>query len=133
MGGIAAAAEPSTDPSLGFECYSVHGRFFTSNGIGCRMWIVGTNRIVAIYNCDALPVPMDSYVEPPGPKYVFIYGDYQICPLEAERRGWMRGVKLVAAHHLVVERSTVAYGAKNSVVFRVLSTWQDELPNNVSK
>ena len=107
------------------DCFSVHARFFTSNGIPCRLWVVGTRRVLSVENCESLPEPMERYVAPPGPAFVVIYGDYLVCPLEPDRPGWMRTVTLRTAERLVVERE---HPNGPPEVFRVKSTWVSKEP-----
>jgi len=118
--GSAAARAQGAEPQ--FPCEPVHGRFYTSNGIPCRLVVFRTRRILAVRNCAELPKPMDRYVSWPMP-YRLIYGDYVVCPLETERRGWMRAVKITSASRLVVEDFNPEQ-LDRVTTYRVTSTWR---------
>jgi len=55
-------------------------------------------------------------------EYRVIYGDYVVCPIEAERSGWMRTVKIVSASRLVVVDFDQAQ-PDHTITYRVKSTW----------
>jgi len=94
-GAESQAAEP---------CFWLHGRLFAANGNPTfRIWPIGTKRILGVSTGEAigdLPAP----VQPLFSSDAFdvdVYGDYQVCPLAPDRRGWMRFVRLVQARRLV--------------------------------
>lgn len=53
-----------------------------------------------------------------SPDHSYIYGDFDICPLEADRPGHMRRVCVVGAEKLVVKNLR-----NDRPAFRLLSTW----------
>jgi hypothetical protein len=55
-----------------------------------------------------------------SPEYSFIYGDFELCPVEPDKPAQMRRVQIVGAENLVVEN---AHGLLRPP-FRLLSTWQ---------
>jgi len=48
----------------------------------------------------------------------YIYGDFEICPLEPVRAGYMRAVCVLSAEKLVVQNLR-----RSRPAFRLLSTW----------
>ena len=103
-----------------FPCFKHHGRLSTQNGIGVRIWLIGTKRSVGIDG--ELPKVLQDLEEPymrlDLEEHSYIFGDFTICPLEIDRPGHMRHVRLVAAEKLVVQN---AQGLRPA--FKVPSTW----------
>lgn len=105
------------------QCFTVHGRLQSYNGNPIfRIWIVGTHRLLGISDSwvkysgkdsDPTKVMMpdiQSHVLPENVRklwpsgYMFataIFGDYEVCPLEKEKVGWMQPVCISHATHLV--------------------------------
>ncbi len=81
-------------------CFSVHGRIIVANGIPYRLWVIGTHRVLAP---DAVPQKVENLLEMDRvhPMSVSVFGDYEVCPLEKERPGWIRAVCIEGASHLV--------------------------------
>ena len=84
------------------NCYWVVGRLFTANGTPTfRIWPKGTKRLLGVVSrsgdaeaADILP-PKVRRMNPSFDRSV--WGDFRVCPLTAERAGWMRMVILVNA------------------------------------
>jgi hypothetical protein len=113
--GSAQSAAPPT-----FPCFKHHGRMSSgSNGIPTRIWLIGTNRVVAVGGRYTLPENGDRYLDPTTPDYSYIYGDFELCPEEPDVVGTMRHVLLVGAEHLVVENIVDS----SRPPFKLLSTW----------
>jgi hypothetical protein len=92
---------------------------YGSNGIPTRIWLIGTNRVVAVGGRYTLPENGDRYLDPTTPDYSFIYGDFELCPEEPDVAGTMRHVLLVGAENLVVENILDS----SRPPFKLLSTW----------
>ena len=100
-------------------CAKHHGRLSSQNGIGLKIWLIGTTRMVAVDNViDELPQSVARYLYMTSPDHSYIYGDFNICPLEADRPGQLRRVCVVGAEKLVVQNLRDSRPA-----FRLLSTW----------
>ena len=107
--GPALADEGACRPKVEEPCFSVHGRLEAYNGAPTfRLWIIGTRRVLGVSAEGAksgrpdLPVVLgDKLGADAFSKRVF--GDYQVCPITRERRGWMQMVCLKSASNLVVE------------------------------
>jgi len=102
---LGAAAEGQQAQCMGSPrvidaCFSVHGRVIVTNGIPYRLWVIGTHRVLAP---DEVPQTVEDLLEMDGDHLmsVSVFGDYEVCPLEKERPGWMRAVCLESASHLV--------------------------------
>src|SRR5262245_13854960 len=101
--GIGADSQTSQQPS--FPCFTQHGRLTAfSNGIAVRLWLIGTKRVVHPEGDLKLPPDFDRYLDPMPPhSYGIVYGDFEICPLEADVPGQMRRVRIGSAERLVVD------------------------------
>jgi hypothetical protein len=100
-------------------CMKRHGRLSSQNGIGRKIWLIGTTRMVAIDSGTGnLPAAVDRYLDMASPDHSYIYGDFTICPLEVDRPGHLRRVCIAAAEKLVVQNLRRARPP-----FRLLSTW----------
>ena len=100
-------------------CFKHHGRLSSQNGIALKIWLIGTTRMVALDNdFDSLPPVVRKYLEMTSPDHSYIYGDFDICPLERDTPGHLRSVCVVGAEKLVV------HNLQGSLPpFRLLSTW----------
>lgn len=98
-------------------CFRHHGRLSSQNGVTLMIWLLGTRRIVKVEN-EVADVPNGKYLEMTSPEHSYIYGDFEICPLERDRPGHMRSVCVVGAEKLVVQN---LQGLRPA--FRLLSTW----------
>ena len=101
------------------SCVKRHGRMSSQNGIALTIWLIGTTRIVGLENeIDELPVQIRKYLDMTSPDHSYIYGDFDICPLEADTPGHMRRVCVEGAEKLVIEN---LQGSRPA--FRLLFTW----------
>jgi hypothetical protein len=100
-------------------CFKHHGRLSSQNGIALKIWLLGTTRMVALDNdLDDLPAIVRKYLEMASRDHSYIYGDFDICPLEPDTPGHLRRVCVVAAEKLVVQNLQGSMAP-----FRLLSTW----------
>jgi hypothetical protein len=95
-------------------CYWTHGRITGGSGNpAIRLWKIGTDRILGVYSGPSvnrfgqdnespeLPANL-SRVFHPAENWVF--GDFEVCPLEPERKGAMQAVCIEAAKNLRVSQ-----------------------------
>jgi len=85
-------------------CKWVQGRFNVWNGSGVRrIWLMGTHRLVALYDADEnVPKAIYDYVYS-GPFLVKadgLFGEFRVCALEPSRKGHMQHVRITAVRHL---------------------------------
>jgi hypothetical protein len=106
VGGVGArgkrveAASSQNQARPEYPCFKHHGRMSSgSNGIPTRIWLIGTNRVVAVGGRYTLPENGDRYLDPTTPDYSYIYGDFELCPEEPDVAGTMRHVLLVGAEN----------------------------------
>lgn len=103
-----------------FPCFKHHGRLMGGlNGITTRLWLIGTNRVLAVDNGVYLPGDADKYFDAASPDFSVIYGDFEICPLAPDVPGEARSVEVVGFEKLVVQNVKDA----SKPPFRLLSTW----------
>ena len=106
---------PCKTPENAASCYWTHGRLNFYNGVpSYRVWKIGTKRILGVYSgpgayppgTDAdselpeFPAEIDKVFRPPNNT---VYANFEICPLEAERKGEMQAVCIESARNIVVE------------------------------
>jgi hypothetical protein len=114
----APAEQSQTQPVE--PCFRYHGRLSSQNGIALTIWLIGTTRIVALDNdAEELPSFLRKYTNMTSPDHSYIYGDFDICPMELDKPGHMRRVRVVGAEKLVVQDVQALRPA-----FRLLSSWQ---------
>jgi len=102
-------------------CFTHHGRLSSQNGTALKIWLVGTKRVVGLENdVDELPSVVKKYLDMTSIDHSYIYGDFEICPVEKDSPGHMRRVCVTGAQKLVVENLR---GSRPP--FRLLSTWPD--------
>jgi hypothetical protein len=106
VGRAAQAPLCDKDPRVVAACYKVHGRFSFYQGTPAfRIWVVGTKRLLGVLGPledEENPIVPDNlarYVVANGPD---VFGDFVVCPLRAERSGWMRMVCVQSVERLVV-------------------------------
>jgi hypothetical protein len=114
-GATAQRQIPCKVPENASMCYWTRGRLAFYNGNPpYRVWKVGTKRVLGVFSGTAawppkdqsdqldpeLPNNLRTLFKPPGNR---IFGDFEICPLESERPGWMQAVCIESATHLFVE------------------------------
>jgi len=107
-------------------CSKVHGRLSSQNGIALKIWLIGTTRVVGLDNdSDQLPTLVRKYLELTSPDHSYIYGDFDICPLEPDRPGHMKRACVVGAEKLVVQDVQALRPP-----FRILATWPTDGKGN---
>ena len=120
---------PCKTPENASMCYWAHAEIRIASGDpSFRLWKIGTKRILAIYSGPShFPPKTDEDSEQPefpasvdnawdaayklkiktkNPDQALpdpMFGDFEVCPLEPEHRGWMQSVCLESAKNLVVE------------------------------
>jgi hypothetical protein len=100
-------------------CFKHRGRLSSQNGIGLKIWLIGTTRVVGLENTfEGIPSLVLKYLEMTSSNHSYIYGDFDICPMEPDTPGHLRRVCVVGAEHLVVRNLR---GSRPP--FRLLSTW----------
>ncbi len=100
---LAAAAPPgNAPPQRAGQCRWVHGRYAIYNGSGVRrIWVIGTRRIIALYDSDEqLPPAIERY-QRDAPHYDPLFGDFYVCAREHSRPGWMQHVRLLRTRNLI--------------------------------
>ena len=102
------AVSNASPSNKAYSCYWVTGRLSAANGNPTwRIWPKGTNRILGVTDLlgretespKLLPLKirkLDPTVEHR------IFGDFLVCPITKERKGWMRMVGIVDARRLTV-------------------------------
>lgn len=116
----AAGTAPSPYRSQPMKsCFKHHGRLSSQNGNALTIWLIGTTRVVSLQNdIDELPAQVRKYLDMTSPDHSYIYGDFDICPLEPDKPGHMRRVHVAGAERLVIQN---LQGSRSA--FRLLSTW----------
>src|SRR4051794_40110103 len=105
----AAAPAASGPPARTGECKWVHGRFNVWNGSGVqRIWVIGTRRMIALYDFDEDVLPEIRRYEAgtavySGRKEDGLYGDFFVCARERSRPGRMQHVRVVRTRNLVFQ------------------------------
>ncbi len=121
---------PCKTPENVSQCYWTHGRLAVANGNPTyRIWKIGTHRMLGVFNGPShfpphsdedvelpeFPVELDRAYEAdnrrlkretgimwavPPP----VFADFEICPLEPERKGEMQAVCIESARKIFIER-----------------------------
>lgn len=119
---------PCKTPEIAASCYWTRGRLSIYNGNPpWRMWKVGTHRILAIFSGPStfpprndqdsfnpeLPPnleraykaeePRKSRLKEPFPDPAF--ADFEVCPLEPERKGEMQAVCIESVKNIFLQKS----------------------------
>jgi hypothetical protein len=89
------------------------------NGIAIRLWLIGTNRVLAVDGGVTLPEDAYKYFDAASPDFSVIYGDFEICPLEPDVPGRARRVEVNGFEKLVVQNLKDSSRSP----FRLRSTW----------
>ncbi|MEA3034058.1 MAG: hypothetical protein QOH86_2074 [Sphingomonadales bacterium] len=103
----AVAPAASGPPARAGECKWVRGRFNVWNGSGIqRIWVIGTRRMIALYDFDQDVPPEIRRYEAGTTEYRDreadgLYGDFFVCARERSRPGWMQHVRVVRTRRLV--------------------------------
>ena len=94
-------------PDLAGACRIVHGRLMFYNGTpSFRIWIIGTQRLLGVHEVHygdnpERPLMPDSIWKQTGGDELELYGDFEVCPLSKERKGWMQMVCIESANNVV--------------------------------
>ena len=99
-------SEPVGKPFL------VHGRLSVYNGNpSCRIWIVGTNRILGIHEAEQeCPIPTDLLqILKEDINDRLIYADFVVSPLTEYREGVMQIVSVESAENVVVTKHDMRF------------------------
>ena len=100
-------------------CVKRHGRLSSQNGIALKLWLIGTTRMIAVVNgFENLPRAARKYLEMTSPDHSYIFGDFEVCPVEPDRPGHIRHACLAGGVNLVVKPLR-----DGRPPFRLLSTW----------
>src|ERR1700682_30925 len=101
-------------PGNADSCYWTHGRLAAYNGTPTmRLWKIGTKRVLAIHSGPGfkrgdnkenenpeVPAKVDQAFKTDLTR---VFGDFEICPLETERRGEMQVVCIESAKNIFAE------------------------------
>jgi hypothetical protein len=127
---LSAVGSAQSAAPLTFPCFKHHGRLMGGlNGITTRLWLIGTNRVLAVDGGVTLPGDGNKYFDPTGPDFGWIYGDFEICPVEPDVPGQARRVEVNGFEKLVVQ----PLKDLSRPPFRVLSTWPKTTENTPRK
>jgi hypothetical protein len=103
-------------------CATRHGRLSSQNGISLKVWLIGTTRMVALdNNVDDLPPLIQKYLDMTSVDHSYIFGDFDICPLEPDVPARLRRVCVIGAGKLVIQPLD-----RSRKPFRLVSTWPKE-------
>jgi hypothetical protein len=107
---------PCKVPENASMCYWTRGRlsYYLANP-PYRVWKTGTKRILGIYSGPSVWPPKDQWDQdnpefPANVKAAFdqlsnkLFADFEICPLEPERAGWMQHACIESAANIFVEK-----------------------------
>ena len=85
--------------------FTIHGRLPYYDGGGeMRIWIVGSTRILSVEDAPANQ-KLNAILGEDGDVFsTTVYGDFTVDRTEADTKGHMRHVKILAAKNLVIER-----------------------------
>jgi hypothetical protein len=98
-------------------CVKRHARLSSQNGIPFRLWLIGTSRVMRIDDTE-MPDTVQRYLNMTSEDHSYIYGDFEVCPLEADQPGHIRSACVRSADRLVIQP------LRRSVPpFRLGSTW----------
>jgi hypothetical protein len=121
LAGTAPAAPPSNAWRCNAKpvepCFKHHGRLSSQNGIALKIWLIGTTRMVGLHGTELPPV-VERYMDMTSPNHSYVFGDFDICPLEPDIPGHLRRACVVGAEKLVVQDV-----GRLRPPFRLLSTW----------
>ena len=120
---------PCKTPENASLCYWTHGRLAVYNGNpSARIWKIGTRRLLGVYSGPS-HFPPRSITDDESPElppnldrayeidyrhwkqsdaqyyeYPIIFADFEVCPLEPEKGGWMQAVCIESAKSLLIEK-----------------------------
>ena len=100
-------------------CVTRHGRLSSRNGIALKIWLIGTTRMVALENdIEDLPPLLQKYLDMTSAEHSYIFGDFDICPVEPDTPGHLRRACVTGGTKFVIQPLV---GSPPS--FQLLSTW----------
>jgi len=100
-------------------CAKRHGRLSSQNGIALKIWIIGTTRVLGLENdFEDLPEQVRKYLYMTSENHSYIFGDFDVCPVEPDTPGRSRRVCVAGAQNLVVQPLR-----RSAPSFRLRSTW----------
>ena len=73
------------------RCYKHRGRLSSQNGIPLVIWLVGTTRRVRVDKTE-IPAFLEKYLDMTSDDHSYVFGSFEICPLESDTPGRMRSV-----------------------------------------
>jgi hypothetical protein len=80
--------------------------------------VIGKRQIGKTALVAELPPLLRRYLDMSSADHSYVYGDFEICPLEPDRPGHMRAACVVSAEKLVVQNLR-----RSRPPFRLLATW----------
>jgi len=92
--------------------FRVHGRLSVCNGNpSCRIWIVGTNRILGIREIEEKPLvaPVLHQILKEDVNDRLIYADFVVSPLTKYKEGVMQMVKVESAENVIVTKRDMRF------------------------
>jgi len=108
---------PCKTEAIAASCYWTHGRLQYGNGTpALRLWKTGTNRLLGIFSGPSVNTRGDDNGDNENPELpgnvsknlrmaeTIIWADFEVCPLQPERRGTMQSACIEAAKNVFVER-----------------------------
>jgi hypothetical protein len=106
---------PCKTPENASSCYWTRGRVTVGAGTPAyRMWKIGTNRLLGIYSgpsADRYSLDNEDPEFPANVQRIWqqrighsLFADFEVCPLEPERAGWMQAVCIEAARNVFVQK-----------------------------
>jgi len=106
---------PCKTPENAASCYWTHGRLAFYNGNPpYRLWKIGTKRVLGIFSGPSiwpphdqrdqfnpeLPANLERVFRPPNNR---IFADFEVCPLDPERPGWMQDACIESTKNIFVQ------------------------------
>ena len=98
-------------------CVKQRGRLSSQNGIRYRLWLIGTRRSLDVSDTE-VPALVEPYLLMTSDDHSYIFGDFEVCPLEADVPGHARRACIIGAERLVVQNLR-----RERAPFRLRSTW----------
>jgi len=111
---------PCKTPANMNSCYWTRGRLRVGNGTpSYRLWKIGTHRLLGIYSGPSVdrfgldsegpefPANVESAFgqsKMDSPYDIWIFADFEVCPLEPEKPGHMQAACIETAKNLFVEK-----------------------------
>src|ERR1035438_2314749 len=108
---------PCKTKEIANSCYWAHGRLVVAQGNpSYRLWKIGTHRVLGIYSgpsvdrfgLDNEGPELPSNVErklwaTKDPRFAnYLFGDFEVCPLEPEKSGVMHAACIESAKNIVI-------------------------------